>query len=297
MEYIPYDIRLDDITFSVCFSKRHQAYKAEYQKVVLLFLSMQGKYLLEEDLLAKYPGWTLNCILAENNNIIDLGYHEVAFGNEPILLQTYYDIYTPLSINTSDSFYSLFFAYKVGHSDIMDVDSLLEYHLKKTFNDDLLKFSRFLQLLNRKYINKIISQETALTITEWVTMKEKQPSVTVSDISPGNIVIRKKGVITRVQNDSVTSLSQEQTVLLFTYLQQLGVFLKDEYLTDADAGKAFDILTGYSHNTIRQKLARYTEFATQQNLQALKGVIVQITGMIADTIKGFQPDSQRRLTS
>lgn len=297
MEYISYDIRLDNITFLVSLSNRHEAYKAEYKKVVILYLLVQGKHLSEEEILAKYPGLTRECILALNNNIIHLGYHEVTMGYEPILLPTYYDICTPLSIEPNDSFFDLFFAYKVGNLDIMTIDAFLEYQLTTSFHDDLPKYSRFLQLFNRKYINKIIAQETALIITEWVALKEKQPSVTSPEISPGSIVSRKKGVITRVQNDNVTRLSQEQTVLFITVLQQLGVFLKDEYLTDADAGKAFDILTGYSHNTIRQKLARYTEFATQQNLHALKLVITQVSGMITEMQDGVQRGSQRRLAS
>lgn len=297
MEYISNEIRLDDITFLVRYSNRHKAYKAEYQKVVVLYLLIHEKYLSEEYLSEKYPGLSFDCIPALNNNIIDLGYREVLMGQEPIQLPMYFDIGTPLSIEPTDSFFDLFFAYKVGNIDILTIDAFLEYHLTKTFHNDLPKFSRFLQLFNRKYINKIISQETVLTITEWVALKEKQPSVISPEISPGSVVIRKKGVITRVQNDSVTSLSQEQTVLLFTVLQQLGVFLKDEYLTDADAGKAFDILTGYSHNTIRQKLARYTEFATQQNLHALKLVIAQVSGMIAEMLNGVHPGNQRRLAS
>jgi len=297
MENISHDIQLDDITLAVWSSKRDETYMADYQKAILYFLWMKSQFYFEEDMLSKYPGQTLDYILFFNSNIIQFG-HEPRQSEveDSTLLPVYYDLCTPLCVDPSDSFFSLFFAYKLGHCDIMTIDSFLDYQLKKNFDNDLLKFSRFLVLLVRKHKYKIINQDTARTAGEWFTLKEKLPSPNSAD-SSANIAVKKKGVIRRMQNDNITTLSQEQTVLLFSMLQRSGVFLRDEYLTDADAGKAFDILTGYSQHTIRQKLARYTEFATSQNLQALKGIITQMTAIINESLKGAHPDNQRKLAS
>jgi hypothetical protein len=295
MEYIPHDIRLDDITLSMSISSRNQAYKAEYKRIVIFYLWLQGKYSFERDILERFPDLPLTVILEENSNIIADGFEKDSQDGSN-LAPVYYDISMPLHIESSDSFFSLFFAFKLDQTDILAIDSLLEYQWQKNFNSDLPQFSRFLQLLIRKHMDKIIPAATALTILEWTALKEKHLLQTSSNTS-SSVAIKKKGVIRRMQNDSVTSLSQEQTVLLFSMLQQIGIFMKDEYLTDADAGKAFEILTGYSQNTIRQKLARYTEFATQQNLLALKETIAQVTNIINETLKGAHPDRQSKLAS
>lgn len=295
MEYIPHDIRLDDITLSMSISSRNDAYKAEYKRIVIFYLWLQGKYSFERDILERFPDLPLTVILEENSNIIADGFEKDSRDDNNLAL-AYYDISMPLHIESSDSSFSLFFAFKLDQTDILAIDSLLEYQWHKNFNSDLPQFSRFLQLLIRKHMDKIIPAATALTILEWTAIKEKQQNLTSSNTSSSN-AIRKKGVIRRMQNDSVTCLSQEQTVLLFSMLQQIGIFMKDEYLTDADAGKAFEILTGYSQNTIRQKLARYTEFYTQQNLLALKQTIAQVTNIINETLKGAHPDRQRKLAS
>jgi hypothetical protein len=295
MEYTPYDIRLDDITFSVAISACNEIYRAQYRKIVTFYLWMQGRYYFEKDLFERFPNQPLTTILEENSNIVADGFEEDS-RDDNNLLPTYYDLAMPISIEPSDSFFPKFFAFKLQYTDILNIDSFLEYQWQKNFNGDLAQFSRFLQLLIRKHMDKIIPAATALTILEWTDLKEKQLHQTSSSIT-NSIGIRKKGVIRRMQNDSVTCLSQEQTVLLFSMLQQIGIFMKDEYLTDADAGKAFEILTGYSQNTIRQKLARYTEFATLQNLLALKQTIAQVTNIINETLKGAHPDSQRKLAS
>jgi len=89
-----------------------------------------------------------------------------------------------------------------------------------------------------------------------------------------------RGKIKRGPNDTFTSLSQEQTVLLLYYLQKERAFLKDEYLDATDAGIAFEILTGYSHNTIRQKLSKFNHYQTPENFKALTDLFSRIISEI-----------------
>lgn len=87
--------------------------------------------------------------------------------------------------------------------------------------------------------------------------------------SAASIEISRKGRIKREAHDKLTALSQEQTVLLMFYLQQEKVFLRGEYLTDMDAGKAFEILTGYSQHTLRQNLSKALLYQNKTNLKEI----------------------------
>ncbi|MCX6182999.1 MAG: hypothetical protein NT150_13855 [Bacteroidetes bacterium] len=95
----------------------------------------------------------------------------------------------------------------------------------------------------------------------------------------------KKGRLTRQASDKLTILSQEQTVLLMFYLQQEKVFLKDEYLTDMDAGKAFEILTGYSQHTLRQKLSKYYLYQNRENLKEIDHLLTRLKIAVDKTLK------------
>ncbi len=95
----------------------------------------------------------------------------------------------------------------------------------------------------------------------------------------------KKGKLKREAQDKLTCLSQEQTVLLMYYLQQERVFLKDEYLTDMDAGKAFEILTGYSQHTLRQNLSKFNLYQNKANLKELDNLLTRLKIAIEKDLK------------
>lgn len=85
--------------------------------------------------------------------------------------------------------------------------------------------------------------------------------------------------------DRATRLSQEQSVLLLHYLKEIHVFLRDEKLNNKDAGIAFSILTGYSHETIRQDLGRLESLQTKENLEMLINYITRLHSAIDATLK------------
>lgn len=89
----------------------------------------------------------------------------------------------------------------------------------------------------------------------------------------------------RGANDKHTCLSQEQTVLLIHYLKQEKVLLKDEYLSDLDAGRAFEILTGYSQHTLRQNLSKFHLYQTPINLKEIDHLLTRLKIAIGKTLK------------
>ncbi len=80
----------------------------------------------------------------------------------------------------------------------------------------------------------------------------------------------------RVPHDKKTCLNQEQTALLMYYLQHEGVFLKDENLDDKTMSVAFEILTGYSFNTLRQTVGKFAKSRTPENLKEIGKLLTHL---------------------
>jgi len=66
------------------------------------------------------------------------------------------------------------------------------------------------------------------------------------------------------------------------YLQREKVILKD--LTDLEMGNAFEILTGYSHHSLRQKLSKFILSQTKINLKALNILLAKLKTAIDEPL-------------
>jgi len=88
--------------------------------------------------------------------------------------------------------------------------------------------------------------------------------------------------------DKATVLSQEQSVLLLHYLKEIKVFLREHNLSNKDAGIAFGILTGYSHDTIRQKLGKLEPLLNYENLEFLYNYTVRLQKAIDIDLKKLE---------
>jgi len=95
----------------------------------------------------------------------------------------------------------------------------------------------------------------------------------------------KKRKIKRTANDNLTCLNQAQTALLIYYLQQERVFLKDELLKKTDAGAAFEILTGYSQETLRQGLGKLKDHQNKINLKEIDNLLTRLKIAIDKALK------------
>lgn len=70
-----------------------------------------------------------------------------------------------------------------------------------------------------------------------------------------------------------------------SFLQQERIFLKDEYLNKKDAGIAFEILTGYSQNTIRQNLSNAKDYQNKTNLKEIDNLLTRLKIAIDKALK------------
>ncbi len=263
MEFDPHlEVCLGFISSKEKFSELTVFSKNEYELLALSALQIETKYdLFEEDLLNNYKDKTLKEIFSNQWSIIYGQVHRPNPHRKDILCPVYYDITVDLYIKPDHKFYDHFFSYQIKHTDLMIIDQFLSYQLEIHHNNLLSRFCRFLHLLTLKFKNKIIDKNRIQIIREWIAFHER----TFKDEELSN-----QTRIRRRSKDNVTKLNHDQTVLFLYYLQQSGFFLRDEYLTDTEAGIAFELLTGYSRNTLRQDLGKYYLLQNKENLTKIR---------------------------
>ncbi|MFZ9846628.1 MAG: hypothetical protein ACO3EE_00575 [Flavobacteriales bacterium] len=243
----------------------------EYQEKVALLIQSIEMYFSEKEIL-------------EHLNVVDI---DAVLSSQPDIIKTsrkdkegkffYMDIAMDYNVTPSNIFHDSFFAYKLRGLDILKIDAFLDYQLAAHYQNDTASFFRFLKLVERKY-SSLISAETVQTINEWIESFSKEIENPLAE-KP------KKGKVKREAQDKLTCLNQEQTVLLMYYLQKEKVLLKNEYLTDMDAGKAFKLLTGYSQHTLRQNLSKFHLYQNKANLKEIDNLLTRLKIAIDKDLK------------
>jgi hypothetical protein len=110
------------------------------------------------------------------------------------------------------------------------------------------------------------------------TEEKNKPKEASEILNGSNDLPAVKGIsFKREAHDKLTSLNQEQTALLMHYLQQERVFLKGENLNDKNMSIAFEILTGYSYNTLRQTVGKYAKSISKENLEEILRLLAHLT--------------------
>ena len=222
----------------------------DYKKMAFLFLNHKGKHLFEEDILSRYrEGMTLDILFQQQPDRFVQGSNRE---NDGVRQKTWYDIFCMEEIERKDDFFDYFFACKLRHLSLLDIDGFLNFHLDYSFNNNLTEFARFLQLTMRQHEHLQFNPQLVETINEWIKTNESgKQTDAINDTDKED---RIKGRMQREAGDKLTCLSQTQTALLIEFMQAAGIILKEDNLTYTQAGKAFHILTGYSTHTLRQQL-------------------------------------------
>lgn len=245
----------------------------EYKQMAFLFLGKKGKYLFEEEILDKYrEGMTLERLFDQEKERFVQGANHKKDGK---MQNTWHDLSAFEEIIREDNFFDYFFACKLRHVGLLEIDSFLAYHLDHSFNNNTKEYFRFLNLMMRKHHEKILNPNIAETVKEWINESETE----AKEFSGNEKETKTKGKIKRERDDKITSLNQEQTALLIYGLRNAKIILRDEYLNNKEAGQAFSILTGYSAETIRQNLnkSEQARIATKKNtgilIKSLKDLV------------------------
>lgn len=94
-----------------------------------------------------------------------------------------YDYLSSCDILPADRYYNFFFAYKLRQAYLYEIDSFLNYHLSKYYNDDFNEFNRFLTLTLRMFDNIISDPKSLATINEWIETTARTPQKISNDLS------------------------------------------------------------------------------------------------------------------
>lgn len=254
----------------------------ECKHYAIMLLQSKDLYLFEDEVLKSHKLDSIEQVLQEYPHVLRTGAHKK--NEDGSFSIKYLDLGTEYFVQPKDFLYDVFFAYKLRQLDLLTIDAFLAYHISTYYENNLQEFSRFLRICFRKHEAKLLRPEIIQTVNEWIETKEKQQK-DLQGTSGDQREKAKKGKVKREAQDKLTCLSQEQTVLLMYYLQQERVLLKDEYLTDMDAGKAFETLTGYSQHTLRQDLGKFHRYQNKTNLKEIDNLLTRIKIAIDKALK------------
>ncbi len=222
----------------------------EYSKVAHHYLNHARKHLFKDDILDRYrEGANFEKVLEQNSFQYIQGMNYERNGK---MEKTWYDIMGMDIIHPFEPMGDFFFTCKLRHLGLLQIDDYLSYHLEHSFENDKQKFLRYLTLTVRTY-EKPLSLKFQLTETvkEWIKLVETSQDSLETEKSE-----KIKERVQREAGDKLTSLSLIQTVKLIEFMQKAGIILNSTQLTYTQAGKAFNLLTGYSSNSIRLQLGK-----------------------------------------
>lgn len=237
---------------------------ADYKQAVIFLAIRKGLTTTPAQVMQEYKAGTWEAIEAE---------HPHRFVDGPGFVV---DLHMNYIVTPADELYNAFFAYGLRNADLFELDSFLNYQLKTHHAGNVPAFVRFLVLLLRSYAG-IIPEQVKETVNEWITAQNAPPAEQVAG---------KREKFTRRRDDQLTKLNQEQTVLLAIYLKEAGAFLRDDLLPATETARAFELLTGYSYNTLRQDIGKYFDFENKENLTKLQNLLNNVNALIEKRMPG-----------
>lgn len=264
-----------------------------YKQLVVAMLQVKGQFLYGEDLLmeasndSSLKGKKISMELLQQtfpDRFVSIGMRRN--NKEEAFRMAWLDLWAGIEITPEFALYDIMFCYNLRNLDLNEIDNFLRYTLELYFDRNMAEFKRFTQITLRKYGESLLKHKTIDTINEWIEVKEKQ--LFNSEESEGSPKSKSKGIIKRESGDNLTKLNQEQTALLIHFLQNGKIILRDEYLTNKQAGQAFNTLTGYSADTLRQNLSKIEleRIANKKNLTDLDNALTFIKVLIEKDLKG-----------
>ena len=191
-----------------------------------------------------------------------------------------------LEIEMPDALKTVLIAYVNGENSELSEEAhkinllkLIEFFpegFKEVFNDPENIRPRFISYLIDLYFKRLYVKG----LVNWLEEDEE------TDLPEDVLVIKKPKIGIRSKESPLTKLSRDQTVSLTLYLMKTGVFFDEGtgYQTKANIAKAIQILTGYEHENIRQKLSM-----PEQNKNDLKLVRNKLEEIILLISKDLGP--------
>lgn len=190
------------------------------------------------------------------------------------------DLYIKYKVQKNDYFYDGFFAFTLKNTPLLHIEPLLNYHLHKYYEGDAHTFCRFLKLMLRDLGEgqRIVPVTVIKTVEEWMA-EQQQASKALNGATPTDDNVRTR-------YDGKTSLTVQQTTLLYHFLRKAGIFREGVQTTDI--AKALHILTGFSVQSLREEIGplnpknlselpeRLKKVATDENISKVYNKLIQL---------------------
>jgi hypothetical protein len=261
-----------------------------YRELFVRFLDLSKLFIYSPELILRFGTDDFDKVFVRNHNIIRIGEPELQA--DGTYLQKYVDLGAPHTITRDDLFYDHFLCIKLSQIDLIKADICLEYHLLRNFGNDFVGFARFLRQCIRLHKDILLRAVAIPFVEDWISMKEKQLQQqhnTLQLVHSEDPFRLPKGRPRRTANDKLTCLSQQQTGLLLHLLQQQRVVLRDEYLSDQDAGRAMELLTGFSQHTLRQCLPEARKEQNKADLIVISNLLTRLEISISQALRKDKP--------
>lgn len=218
---------------------------------------------------------------------------------------SYQDSRIILRYNTDDleekKSFSFFFTWVMALIEYEFIDDFLNYHFNLNFKQDWNVFARFLDILLSKNEDGVLNESRLKIIRKYldnadykvVVMKDyKEEEVSLINETnkkkvgrPPKEKIEIPITIERKSGDNLTTLTLEQSAILFHYLKKTKVILPSkELLNITNTVKAIRVLTGYSDGNVKKKLekSQYDNFDKRKVLKIIEEIKTLINSDLAD---------------
>jgi hypothetical protein len=240
-----YKLILNDITAAESLPLFDKHFE-DYKKIAFLFLNRKGKHLFAEDILNCYrEDMNIERVFDQQHDRFIQGCNHKKDGK---LQSTWHDSWSLEEIEKEDDFFNFFFACKLRHLNLQQINDFLSFHADYSFKNNRQEYLQFLRLTLLEYC-WLLNSNSIEVLKEWVRINENVYREDKTEIED-----KIKGRIPREPGDRLTALNLNQTALFIQLMQQANIILKGDNLTYTQAGKALHLLTGYSAHTLRQQL-------------------------------------------
>lgn len=166
----------------------------------------------------------------------------------------------PLTYEKHQEDFEFFFAWQILLTDLLKMRRFLNWHLKNTFQNNLIEFKEFIEIMYIKYDRILCSEKNKQVVFGLLAKMELEPiatQITIAEIVENTIKNSKIKVKDKIEipfppkrnKEKWTIFSKDDTIKLFDYLIQLECLISDtKKVSKESIAKAIYAITGYSDN-------------------------------------------------
>src|SRR6218665_313048 len=144
----------------------------DYKQTVVMMLKIKDMFLFEDEIIEKKKDDNIlkGHLLTMESILSHFPAKYVSAGlrkrqkEDNEFIQTWFDLWADLEVTPDFPYYDVLFCYKLRNTDLLELDNFLNYTLETYYESNVSQFNRFVQLTLRKYGEKLLNEDTILTV-------------------------------------------------------------------------------------------------------------------------------------